>query len=226
MKRSGEMKRKPMARGAGISSKVPTAEPKVRMRKCAVPACRAPFTPRSMTHKCCGPECAEVLVKIERDRAARKERQEGLAKLKRRVDWMREAQTAFNAFVRCRDELAGLPCVSCGRHHQGQNHAGHFLSVGAHPAHRFNEINVWLQCQPCNVHLSGNALNYRRELVRRIGVEALELLETDTSARKYSVQELQEIKTTYVKKLKELRAGRAQIQHMTQALNSEHGTID
>jgi hypothetical protein len=216
MKRSGFARKAPMARGAAPAVKKPAAEPKVRTRRCALAGCRERFAPRSMTHRACCPDHALALAVLERERAERKERQAGLLKLKRRADWMKEAQTAFNAFVRARDEAAGLPCVSCGRHHQGQNHAGHFLSVGAHPAHRFNELNVWLQCQPCNTHLSGNALNYRKELIRRIGLARVEMLEMDVPARKYSVEELQQIKATYAKKLKDLRAS-AQIQQMQAA---------
>lgn len=183
----------------------PAKEPKIRLRKCAVKTCRTPFQPRSMTHKVCSPECGAAFARMERERTDRKERQECLAKLKRRADWMKEAQTAFNAFCRARDEAAGLPCVSCGRHHQGQNHAGHFLSVGAHPTHRFNELNVWLQCQPCNVHLSGNALNYRKELIRRIGLASVEMLEMEVPPKKYSIDELEAIKADYSQRLRELK---------------------
>ncbi len=180
-------------------------EPKLRQRKCAVKTCRALFVPRSMTHKACSPACAQLHVAEEKARKDRKERQEGLAKLKRKADYMREAQTAFNAVRRLECEIASLPCVSCGRHHKGQNHAGHFLSVGAHPNLRFVKNNVWLQCQPCNVHLSGNALNYRRELVVRIGVAAVEALESDNTPRHYSIEDLKAIKATYTAKLRELK---------------------
>ncbi len=205
--RRSELKRTAFKRAAPLAvkpapAKKPSGEPKRRTRKCALASCRLPFEPRSMTHKACSPGCAEELGVLEKARVLRKERQAGLVKLKRRADWLREAQAVFNSYIRARDEAAGLPCVSCGRHHQGQNHAGHFLSVGAHPARRFDERNVWLQCQPCNVHLSGNALNYRRELVRRIGLAAVEELEADVAPRKYSIEELQQIKTTYAAKLK------------------------
>lgn len=185
--------------------KMPKAEPKRRTRKCALKTCRNPFEPRSMTHKCCSPDCSISYVAIEKARKDRKDRQEGLAKLKRRADYLSEAQRAFNACRRAECELEGLPCVSCGRHHHGQNHAGHFLSVGAHPNHRFNPLNVWLQCQPCNVHLSGNALNYRRELVRRIGAAAVEAMESDNTPKKWSIDDLKAIKAHYTAKLKELK---------------------
>jgi hypothetical protein len=89
--------------------------------------------------------------------------------LKSRRDWLNEAQNAFNAWVRARD--AALPCVSCGRHHQGQYHAGHYLTVGARPELRFTADNVHKQCSACNTHLHGNLILYRVELVKRIGLE-------------------------------------------------------
>jgi Bacteriophage Lambda NinG protein. len=193
------MKRSPMVRTA--FAKKPAAEPKVRLRRCAVKSCRLPFAPRSMTHKCCSPACAETLVISDKVRKLRIERQEGLAKLKTRADYFKGAQAALNAWIRLvRDK--DKPCISCGRHHQGQFHAGHFLSRGAHPNLALVENNLAKQCQPCNVHLSGNALNYRRGLIERIGLEAVEALESDDTPRKYSIEDLKAITAHYRKELK------------------------
>ncbi|MEF3019469.1 recombination protein NinG, partial [Pseudomonas aeruginosa] len=57
------------------------------------------------------------------------------ARLKSRADHLREAQQAFNEFIRLRD--AYQPCISCGRHHDGQYHAGHYRTVAASPELRF-----------------------------------------------------------------------------------------
>lgn len=189
MKRSGEMKR------TAFKAK-PVTEPKKRMRRCAVKSCRAPFAPRSMTHKCCSQPCAEAFIEAEKARKARKERQEGLAKLKRRADYYKEAQAALNAWIRLvRDK--DKPCISCGRFHEGQWHAGHFLARGSHPNLALVELNLAKQCQPCNVHLSGNQLQFRRGLIERIGLPAVEALEADNTPRKHTVDELQAIKAHY-----------------------------
>lgn len=196
MKRSAIERKTPLRSKAPIARAKPAAEPKKRMRKCAVKSCRTPFEPRSMTHKTCSPGCAEKYVESEKARKARKERQEGLQKLKRRADHMREAQTALNAWIRLvRDK--DKPCISCGRFHDGQWHAGHFLSRGSHQHLALVELNLAKQCQPCNVHLSGNQLQFRRGLIEREGLMAVELLESDMTPRKYSVDELQAIKTHY-----------------------------
>lgn len=215
MKRSELARKTPILRSAStlkanapMTSKKPAPERKVRTRKCAIATCRAPFAPRSMTHKTCGAECALILVEQDKAKAARKERQAGLAKLKRRADYIKETQTAANAYVRERD--ADKMCISCGRWHEGQWHAGHYLSTGARPGLRFVEANIHKQCMPCNVHLSGNLINYRIGLINRIGLEAVELLECDDAARKYTIEELKVIRESYQRKLKELRAVRKQ----------------
>lgn len=218
MKRTAELKRTPMKPGTKplrARTAAPGAEPKRRTRKCAVPACRQPFEPRSMTHKACGPACAEALVQLERARDAKKERQAGLAKLKRRADWMREAQAAINAWVRERDRE--LPCISCGRHHQGQYHAGHYLARGSHPHLALNPLNLAKQCAPCNTHLSGNQVRFRQGLIARIGLAAVEALEADHTPRKYSIDELKAIKAHYVAELKKLKASAETQQLITAA---------
>ena len=114
----------------------------------------------------------------------------------------RRAQTAFNAYIRKRDEKEA--CISCGRHHQGQYHAGHYRSVGSSPENRYNELNVHKQCSACNNHLSGNLIPYRVNLIDKIGLDAVELIENSSKAKKYTIEELKEIEQEYKRKLKEL----------------------
>lgn len=191
---------------SGFKPKLATTEPKRRMRKCVV--CRAPFEPRSMTHKACGPECSIAHVAAEKARKDRKERQEGLAKLKRRADYLKEAQTAFNAWIRCRDRLAGYPCISSGRPLDWSGNAvdaGHYRSTGSAPHLRFNEDNCHAQSKHDNQYLAGNAVDYRIQLVKRIGLERVEALESDDTPRKWTIEQLQEIKSHYREKLKTLK---------------------
>ena len=149
-------------------------------RKCKV--CKAEFTLLNPMQTVCGLACAVVFAARHRDRAEKamqvKERKADAVKrdkLKSKADWAREAQTAVNAFIRLRD--ADQPCISCGRHHGGQYHAGHYLSVGARPELRFEEHNIHKQCAPCNTHLSGNAVLFRRALMAKLGLELVEWLE-------------------------------------------------
>lgn len=113
------------------------------------------------------------------------------------------AQQAFNAFIRYNDR--NDPCISCGRHHNGQYHAGHYRSVGAHPELRFEELNCHKQCAPCNNYLSGNIADYRINLIKKIGLDKVEWLEGPHEPKKYTCEELKEIETYYKQKLKELQ---------------------
>ena len=127
--------------------------------------------------------------------------------IKSRSDWAAEAQQSFNAFIRERDKH--LPCISCGRFHNGQWHAGHYRTVGAHPELRYSELNCSKQCSVCNNHKHGNIVDYRINLSKKIGVDKLEWLEGNHEPKKYSIDELKEIKQYYKNKLKELKNGRS-----------------
>lgn len=200
LKRSGPLARTPF-------KTAPTVEPKIRLRKCAIKTCRAPFSPRSMDHKCCSPACAIQFVAGEKARQDRKDRQEGLAKLKTRQAWLKEAQAAFNAFIRARD--ASLPCICCGRTSEkqyltGSNwDCGHYRSTGSAPHLRFNENNAHRQLTVCNRHGAGRAVDYRIGLINRIGLLAVEAIEVDQEPRKWTIEELKKIKEHYKKKVKE-----------------------
>lgn len=205
------MKRSPLKPGSGFKSsalaksatKEASALAKIRLRKCCK-HCRQTFEPARPSMKVCSPDCAEGLVLAERVKTERKADKVQRENLKSRADWERETQTAVNAFIRLvRD--ADKTCISCGRWHDGQWHAGHYLSRGARPGLRYVEANIAKQCMPCNVHLSGNQVNFRIGLIARIGIEAVEALEADHAPRKHTVEELKAIKAAYVAKLKDAR---------------------
>lgn len=167
-----------------------------------------------MGHVVCSPPCAVEWAarKAKRDLAklAKAERARDRAtreKLKTRSDWMREAQREFNAFIRARD--AGKPCICCGEAmnwNVNQVDAGHYRSVGSAPHLRFDERNVHAQSKQCNRWGAGRAVDYRLGLIARIGIEAVESLESDQSAQKWPIDELKEIKAVYRQRRKELVA--------------------
>ena len=173
-----------------------------RTRKCAIKGCVNRFTRRSMMHKVCSIECAAVLAQSIRIEKEKKELAVRREQIKSRSTHLRECQTAFNSYIRARD--SSLPCISCQRHHAGQYHAGHYLAVGSHPELRFDELNVHKQCSVCNNHLSGNQIEYRKNLILKMGVEVVEYLEGKHEAKKYSISQIVELKTTYKLKIKEL----------------------
>ena len=114
----------------------------------------------------------------------------------------KEAQPEFNKYIRLRDK--GQPCISCQRHHSGQYHAGQYRSVGAFPELRYVEKNVHLQCSVCNTHRSGNGIDYRINLVKKIGLAAVEELEGPQEPKRYRRDDILSIKTKYKALAKEL----------------------
>lgn len=164
-----------------------------------------------MTHKACSAECGQTHMELEKARKLKRERQEGLAKLKKRSDYLKEAQRNFNAFIRERDRLAGYPCISSGRPLDWSGNAvdaGHYRSTGAAPHLRFNEDNCHAQSKHDNLWLAGNAVDYRIQLIKRIGLDRVEALECNDTPRKFSVDDLIAIKAHYAARTKELKAKR------------------
>ena len=136
-------------------------------------------------------------------KAIRKEVKERKEKLKTRSEFMREAQIAFNAYIRVRDR--GKNCVSCGAsegllRHGGNFDAGHYRSVGSASHLRFNIFNCHAQCKKCNNYLSGNAIVYRNALCKRYGPEFVELLDNRNEIRRFDIPYLKRIKSIFSKK--------------------------
>jgi len=173
-----------------------------RIKKCKV--CREIFQPERQMQPCCSIKCA--IAKVQIDKSAKFNQETKLKKesIKSKAQWLREAQKEFNTYIRLRD--SDKPCISCQRHHEGQYHAGHYRSVGACPELRFNELNVWKQCAPCNNHLSGNIGEYRINLVKMIGVDKVEWLEGKHEPLKLSIDDAKNIKAEYKLKQKELKS--------------------
>lgn len=171
--------------------------------------CKAPSTIKIQMANFCSVDCAyqharklQEQARNRKELKAKREHRQRKESIKSRSEWLREAQAEFNRFIRLRD--AELPCISCGRHHQGQYHAGHYLTVGARPELRFNELNVHKQCAPCNNHLSGNLVNYRINLIQKIGLDNVEWLEGAHEPLKLTIEQIKAIKQEYRNKCKSL----------------------
>ena len=132
----------------------------------------------------CSFECLTQFTKSEKGRktiakSSLAEMRERKQKLKTKSDYLKEAQAAFNAYVRARDH--DKACISCGQwtddRYGGGWDAGHYRSVGSAPHLRFNLHGCHKQCVKCNRYLSGNVAEYRKGLIDRIGIEKVEALE-------------------------------------------------
>jgi hypothetical protein len=195
----------------------------IKPKKCKAPGCGQHFKPTMTTQKVCSIACAKAMAKDPKlqkvaakaiTKQARQDLQARREKLKTRREHIAETQTAFNAYIRERD--SGLPCISCDS--QPSDHdlitgsrwdAGHYRSIGACPELRFEPLNVHRQCVKCNRNLSGNAVEYRIRLVKRIGAEAVDWLEGPHKAQRLTIEDLQAMKALYRQKLKDLRRAAA-----------------
>jgi hypothetical protein len=178
-----------------------------RSAQCAV--CMKPYLVLRMGQKVCGPKCAVKFAKSVRARGA-KELRERKKALETIPELLKEAQREFNSFIRARDRAAGLPCISSGRPLDWSGNAvdaGHYRSVGAAPHLRFDERNCHAQSKHDNQYRAGNVVEYRINLVKRIGLEAVEALEADNRVHKWTREELREIAAHYRMRRKELEKG-------------------
>lgn len=176
------------------------------------------FFPKNSMHRVCSQRCATKLAKAAetaRKLAQKVEKAQDRAKkekLKRIPDLLREAQSAFNSWVRARD--AGKPCICCGRLPASdaggvRSHnvdAGHYRSIGSASHLRFDERNVHSQLVLCNRWGAGRAVDYRIGLIARIGLAAVEALEANNTPHKWERDELRQIAAEYRAKLKALKA--------------------
>jgi hypothetical protein len=71
---------------------------------------------------------------------------------------------------------------------------------------RFDEDNVHLQCERCNSFLSGNLIEYRGNLLTKIGAERFNQLEARARiTRKFTKDELKELIKKYKEKYNQLK---------------------
>lgn len=205
MKRTAPMQRTALRRSSGDAK---LSVPVFRPKPCKT--CKKVFTPVRSIQPCCTHSCEVhfALARLEKAKAKRdadekRDTRVKLEAIKPRSKWLAEAQAAFNAYIRARD--ANVPCVSCGRWHEGSWDAGHLFTTGARPELRFDEQNVHRQCVPCNRHMHGNVIMYRAELVRRLGQAAVDRLEGPCPPKHYSLDDLKAIKAKYTALARELK---------------------
>jgi hypothetical protein len=179
--------------------------------------CPTVFVPARSTQSVCSPACAAAHArKLANQKAARakhdecKSLRERMEKAKTRGEHLGEAQAAFNAYVRERD--FGMGCISCGllpkQIFGGAVDCGHYRSTGSAAHHRFNLKNCAAQCVKCNRYLGSNTVEMRKGMIARFGLEAIDALEADQSARHFDIEYLTRIKRIFRKKTRRAKAKR------------------
>lgn len=163
-------------------------------------------------------------VKERLDKAESKENRRKLRELNRRdLKWQhKKTQPVFNK-MRVLEELlyfrdiGEIPvCISCSKPLGGDQWCcGHFKTVGAQGRLRYDSKNTYLQHNKnCNMHLSGdiagtkNTHGYLAGIKIRFGEdkgqEIIDYCESNTSAHKWSWEEVEEIRSKCNKRIREL----------------------
>lgn len=212
MKRSGFLRARPLTAEASM-------RPLPKSKRCSSKrgGCGEKYKPLRPLQKACSPLCAQRMMEHEKgirlSKAAADDKRKTRAQLealKTIPQLKKEAQSAFNSYIRARDRAAGIAgCICCGRPLDwgvagGAVDAGHFRSTGSADHLRFNEDNCHAQRSDCNRYGAGRAVDYRIGLIRRIGLERVEALESNSAAIKWTREGLREIRDRYRRLAREL----------------------
>jgi len=151
-------------------------------RTCKV--CKKKFEPQyNSVQMTCSYGCAIKYAKTER-----KKNEKALNELREQKKSKNSLQalkthlriTCHN-YIRLRDK--GKPCISCGTKWKDNHQAGHFYKASDYSNLKYEENNIFGQCERCNLFLDGNNQEYRLRITERI--TETELLELDEKAREY-----------------------------------------
>jgi hypothetical protein len=108
---------------------------------------------------------------------------------------LKKAQSVFNSYIRKRDEH--LPCISCGQHKENYD-AGHYVPVKNGSFLRFHEWNTHKECKFCNGFDEFHLIGYRKNLINKIGEDAVRWLEENRhTVKKWGREELESIIQKY-----------------------------
>jgi hypothetical protein len=165
--------------------------------------CKEKFEPIRFNQKyCLNKICVQAWVQEARIKNWQKTKKKMKAELETIQDIVKAAQIVFNKYIRERDK--NETCISCKTIPKKSN-AGHFWNANNHWNVRFDEDNVHVQCERCNSFLSGNLIEYRANLLTKIGAERFSQLEAKARVtRKFTKDELKEIIKKYKQKVKDM----------------------
>ena len=179
----------------------------MKKRKCS--QCLRNFQQQRPLQYLCGWECATAYAKKKEEEKKEKAWKDSKKKLKEdlktKKDYEKELEIIVNRYIRKRDAL--LPCVSCNAQPGTYKlTAGHYYPAGSYKNLRFLEDNIHGQCWwNCNKNKHGNLIEYRKEIIRRIGEDRLEELDRlSRIPRHYTIPELIELKEIYKEKIRKL----------------------
>lgn len=97
--------------------------------------------------------------------------------MRSRKSLIKEADRVFSLYIRNRGATYGYNhCYTCGAYLPIEElQAGHFIGRSYFNV-RWHILNVWPQCNHCNVSLNGNLNKYEHKLIARYGSLAIDAL--------------------------------------------------
>lgn len=125
---------------------------------------------------------------------------------------VRKLDRVFSEYIRLRDSkpygYKYFKCISCGAvKPYEQMDCGHFIGR-THMATRFDEKNSNGECKSCNRFSSDHIIYYQRNLVRKYGQEAVDMLiARGRGTKKWTVWELEILITHYTDEIKRMKNG-------------------
>ena len=143
-------------------------------------------------------------------RTAQKQRLQDSIKredLKSIKELLNDAQVYCNRYILLRD--TGYRCISCDTTSPYVDYAaGHYIArgSGANSALRFHPFNINRQCNNhCNKNKSGNVLEYRKRLLKKIGSANVDYLENHPYPYRYTREDAIEIKQHFMAECRRLK---------------------
>lgn len=144
--------------------------------------------------------------------ADKRETKAKLDAMKTLKELRKEAQDAFNLFIRTRDRLAGHGCICCGALLDwnsttpgGAVDAGHFVSRGSAIELAFDERNVNAQRKGCNRPGGTTRDKFRAGMTERYGAAVVAELDGPHDLPHLKHDDLRRIKATYRAKARALQ---------------------
>jgi hypothetical protein len=110
------------------------------------------------------------------------------------------AEKVFNNYIRQRDSQDGyFTCISCSKTLPvAAMNAGHFVPVQNSSFLRYHEWNVNGECCGCNCFDKFHLIGYRRNLIDKIGADAVKWLEDHSrDLKKWNRYELEQLIRDY-----------------------------
>lgn len=135
---------------------------------------------------------------------------DGEPKAKRsKPDLVKKLDKVFSQYIRLRDVMPSgyFRCISCGKIKPfADGDCGHYHSR-THMATRFEEDNCSMECRYCNRFSADHIIDYRRNLVSKIGLARVDRLDVLAHSTKHWLDcELEEKIAYYKAEVKRLSA--------------------